>query len=72
MRPVDLVREYLLHKNDPPPQPYDWPKKLAEAEVKAAIAIGFLRTIPSDDTSAEEGEAWRERLRRFLGEKSDE
>jgi hypothetical protein len=41
-------------------EPYedDRSKRLAEAEVKLAFAMGFLRTIP--------GEAWHLRLDRFL------
>lgn len=57
-----------LFRNWGPPkyEPTDWPKRMAECEVRLAMAIGFLRTIPGDNTSAEEGEAWRGRLACFL------
>lgn len=47
-------------------QTIDWPKKCAELEVKLAFALGFLRTIPTEDDDPEEAEAWLDRLHRFL------
>jgi hypothetical protein len=49
-------------------EPYedDRSKRLAEAEVKLAFAMGFLRTIPGEDVAPEEAEAWHLRLDRFL------
>lgn len=49
-------------------EPIDWPKKCAEAEVKLAFALGFLRTIPDEEQAFEEVEAWYERLTRFLAQ----
>ena len=47
-------------------QTIDWPRKCAETEVKLVMAVGFLKTMPTEDSNPEEGEAWRGRLARFL------
>lgn len=60
------MRNPFRNWGPPKYEPTDWPHELAVCQVRLAMAVGFLRTLPSDNTSAEEGEAWRERLRMFL------
>jgi hypothetical protein len=44
----------------------DWPGKCARLEVRLAMALGFLRTIPGEEVPPEEAASWHLRLDRFL------